>query len=162
MSARAIFHLFLHAAVPALLAWMFWRKRFMSAWALMLLGWIIDLDHLLADPIYAPNRCSIGFHPLHTAPAIAVYAEQPRFLRHAQARIHGNRRCGMQRVEADAAAVRGVDRIGQQMVQVDDPAQQQQQPRRCEALAPEQPCQQGWHGGMQEQMEDRAGAHQHR
>ena len=31
-------------------------------------------DHLLADPIYAPNRCSIGFHPLHTAPAIAVYA----------------------------------------------------------------------------------------
>jgi len=37
-------------------------------------GWIIDLDHLLADPIYAPNRCSIGFHPLHTAPAIAVYA----------------------------------------------------------------------------------------
>jgi len=53
---------------------MFWRKRFLSAWALMLLGWVIDLDHLLADPIYAPNRCSIGFHPLHTAPAIAVYA----------------------------------------------------------------------------------------
>jgi hypothetical protein len=62
MSARAIFHLFLHAAVPALLAWLFWRKRFASAWLLMLLGWIIDLDHLLADPIYAPNRCSIGFH----------------------------------------------------------------------------------------------------
>ncbi len=74
MSARAIFHLFLHAAVPAVLAWMFWRKRFLSAWVLMLLGWIIDLDHLLADPIYAPNRCSIGFHPLHTAPVIAVYA----------------------------------------------------------------------------------------
>jgi hypothetical protein len=47
---------------PALLAWLFWRKRFASAWLLMLLGWIIDLDHLLADPIYAPNRCSIGFH----------------------------------------------------------------------------------------------------
>ncbi len=74
MSARAIFHLFLHAAVPALLASLFWRKRFASAWLLLLLGWIIDLEHLLADPIYAPNRCSIGFHPLHTAPAIAVYA----------------------------------------------------------------------------------------
>src|SRR5690606_30324863 len=74
MSARAIFHLFLHAAVPALLAWLFWRRRFASAWLLMLLGWLIDLDHLLADPVYAPNRCSIGFHPLHTAPAIAVYA----------------------------------------------------------------------------------------
>jgi len=35
---------------------------------------LIDLDHLLADPVYAPGRCSIGFHPLHTAPAIGVYA----------------------------------------------------------------------------------------
>jgi len=34
----------------------------------------LGIAHLLADPIYAPNRCSIGFHPLHTAPAIAVYA----------------------------------------------------------------------------------------
>lgn len=33
----------------------------------------VDLDHLLADPIYDPNRCSIGFHPLHSYPAIAVY-----------------------------------------------------------------------------------------
>ncbi|NYZ62158.1 DUF6122 family protein [Luteimonas deserti] len=73
MGTRAILHLLLHAAVPALLAWCFWRKRFLHAWAWMLLGWAIDLDHLLADPIYAPGRCSIGFHPLHTAPAIAVY-----------------------------------------------------------------------------------------
>ena len=51
MSARAIFHLFLHAAVPALLAWLFWRKRFASAGVLLLLGWIIDLDHRQADPI---------------------------------------------------------------------------------------------------------------
>ena len=34
---------------------------------------LVDLDHLLADPIYAPERCSIGFHPLHTAPAIVAY-----------------------------------------------------------------------------------------
>jgi hypothetical protein len=73
MSLRAILHLALHAAVPALVAWLFFRDRFGKAWLLMLLGWIIDLDHLLADPIYAPNRCSIGFHPLHTAPAIVAY-----------------------------------------------------------------------------------------
>ncbi len=73
MGARAILHLLLHVAVPALIAWLFFRDRFLRAWALMLLGWIIDIDHLLADPIYAPGRCSIGFHPLHTAPAIAVY-----------------------------------------------------------------------------------------
>lgn len=73
MDTRAILHLLLHAAVPALVAWLFFRDRFGKAWLLMLLGWVIDLDHLLADPIYAPNRCSIGFHPLHTAPAIVAY-----------------------------------------------------------------------------------------
>lgn len=34
---------------------------------------LVDLDHLLADPIYDPNRCGIGFHALHTYPAIAIY-----------------------------------------------------------------------------------------
>ena len=33
----------------------------------------VDLDHLLADPIFDPHRMSIGFHPLHSYPAIAVY-----------------------------------------------------------------------------------------
>jgi hypothetical protein len=26
---------------------------------------LVDLDHLLATPVYDPTRCSIGFHPLH-------------------------------------------------------------------------------------------------
>ncbi|HEY5612781.1 MAG TPA: DUF6122 family protein, partial [Lysobacter sp.] len=71
-------------AVPGLVAWLWFSSRpgvgsgfdartFQRAWLLLLLGWVIDLDHLLADPIYAPDRCSIGFHPLHTAPAIAAY-----------------------------------------------------------------------------------------
>lgn len=33
----------------------------------------VDLDHLLANPIYDPNRCSIGFHPLHSYIAIGIY-----------------------------------------------------------------------------------------
>ena len=78
MSLRAIVHLLLHVAVPGLVAWLFFRDPlepgvFRRAWLLLLLGWVIDLDHLLANPVYAPDRCSIGFHPLHTAPAIAVY-----------------------------------------------------------------------------------------
>ncbi|MDQ3618021.1 MAG: DUF6122 family protein [Pseudomonadota bacterium] len=73
MSLRAIVHLLLHFAVPGMVAWLFFRDRFQRAWLLMLLGWVIDLDHLLADPVYAPDRCSIGFHPLHTAPAIVLY-----------------------------------------------------------------------------------------
>jgi hypothetical protein len=78
MTLRALLHLLLHAAVPALVAWGIYRGSgktigFRRAWGLLLLGWLIDIDHLLADPVYAPGRCSIGFHPLHTAPAIALY-----------------------------------------------------------------------------------------
>ena len=40
----------------------------------MALTMVVDLDHLLANPVYDPNRCSIGFHPLHSYIAIVVYA----------------------------------------------------------------------------------------
>lgn len=78
MGLRAIVHLLLHVAVPGAVAWLWFRdpkrpRGFWHAWGLLLLGWAIDLDHLLADPVYAPDRCSIGFHPLHTAPAILAY-----------------------------------------------------------------------------------------
>jgi hypothetical protein len=49
------------------------RDRWKSAWLIMALTIIVDLDHLLANPIYDPNRCSIGFHPLHSYPAIVIY-----------------------------------------------------------------------------------------
>jgi len=34
---------------------------------------VVDLDHLLANPVYDPLRCGIGFHPLHSYLAIVVY-----------------------------------------------------------------------------------------
>ena len=34
---------------------------------------LVDVDHILADPIYDPNRCSIGFHHLHGFLPIALY-----------------------------------------------------------------------------------------
>jgi len=34
---------------------------------------LVDLDHLLADPIFDPNRCSINFHPLHTYWSMMIY-----------------------------------------------------------------------------------------
>jgi len=34
---------------------------------------LVDLDHLLASPIYDPERCSIGFHPLHHPYMIILY-----------------------------------------------------------------------------------------
>lgn len=40
----------------------------------MIATMLVDLDHLIADPIFDPDRCSIGFHPLHSYYAIAIYA----------------------------------------------------------------------------------------
>lgn len=71
---RPAFHLVLHVIVPLVVARLFWPAHWKRAALWMLAAWVIDLDHLLANPIYAPGRCSIGFHPLHTWPAIAVYA----------------------------------------------------------------------------------------
>lgn len=34
---------------------------------------LVDLDHLLANPVYDPTRCSIGFHPLHGYIPIGIY-----------------------------------------------------------------------------------------
>jgi hypothetical protein len=39
----------------------------------MILGMLIDFDHVLATPIFDSNRCSISFHPLHSYYAIVVY-----------------------------------------------------------------------------------------
>lgn len=75
MSIAAVLHLVLHALVPLAVARLAYRASWRRTYALMLVGWLIDIDHLLADPIYSPDeRCSLGFHPLHTGPAIAVYA----------------------------------------------------------------------------------------
>jgi hypothetical protein len=73
VTLASLAHLLLHALIPALIAYAFFRARWRVAWLLMMATMLVDLDHLLANPIYDPNRCSIGFHPLHTAPAIAVY-----------------------------------------------------------------------------------------
>lgn len=74
LDARPILHILLHAMVPLGLALLFFRDRWRSAWLWMLAGWLIDIDHLWAEPMYVADRCSIGFHPLHRLPAIAAYA----------------------------------------------------------------------------------------
>ena len=43
------------------------------AYFVMLLAFVIDLDHFIATPIFDPDRCSIGFHPLHSWFAITFY-----------------------------------------------------------------------------------------
>ncbi len=66
-------HLALHVLLPLALAWTFFRARWKRAWLIMLATMLVDLDHLLADPLFDANRCSIGFHPLHSYTAIGVF-----------------------------------------------------------------------------------------
>ena len=50
-----------------------YKKAWLKNYALMLAGLLIHIDHLLASPIYDAERCSIGFHPLHTSIPIVLY-----------------------------------------------------------------------------------------
>lgn len=70
---QPLVHYSLHFLAPGLLAYLFFRPRWQRAWLIMVATMLVDLDHLLADPIFDPGRCSIGFHPLHSYPAIGVY-----------------------------------------------------------------------------------------
>ena len=67
-------HVALHVVVPLVAGLAFYRRRWCHATLIMIATMIVDVDHLLADPIYDPTRCSIEFHPLHTTPAIGLYA----------------------------------------------------------------------------------------
>jgi len=63
----------LHFIVPAAVASVFYRKKWLTAYLILMAAMLIDLDHLLADPIYDPQRCSLGFHPLHGLLPILLY-----------------------------------------------------------------------------------------
>ena len=70
---RPLLHGLLHVLVPGAVARLAWPGRWRRAWLVMLLANAVDLDHLLADPVFDPNRCSIGYHPLHSWPAQGVW-----------------------------------------------------------------------------------------
>ena len=70
---RTVVHSILHVAAPGVVARLGWRKVWLRAWLIMVLCNLVDLDHLLADPLFDPNRCSIGYHPLHSWPAQGVW-----------------------------------------------------------------------------------------
>jgi len=75
-----IAHYFLHLIFPGAVAYLLKQylfRNYLLSWlrvyVVLLATMLVDLDHLLADPIYDPIRCSIGFHPLHSWPALMVY-----------------------------------------------------------------------------------------
>jgi hypothetical protein len=70
---RSIIHIALHIIVPGAVARYKYAGQWKRVWAIMVSAIIVDLDHLLANPVYDPNRCGIGFHPLHSYLAIGAY-----------------------------------------------------------------------------------------
>lgn len=70
---RLLVHFGLHLIVPAFFSLFFRKGRRWKAYLIMLATMLVDLDHLLADPVFHPHRLSIGFHPLHSYPAIFFY-----------------------------------------------------------------------------------------
>ena len=70
---RTTVHMALHGLAPAAVARRAFSDRWKWAWAVMVATMAVDLDHLLATPVFDPNRCSIGFHPLHSWPAVGAF-----------------------------------------------------------------------------------------
>ena len=83
---QTLIHYSLHFLFPGLIAWLFFRLEWKKTWLILLATMLVDLDHLLANPIFEANRCSINFHPLHTYYAMGVYF---LFLWHPKTRVIG-------------------------------------------------------------------------
>ena len=73
MSFKFLVHYGFHFLVPLAISILFYKKKWKLAYLIFIGTMLIDLDHLLANPIFDPNRCSINFHPLHTYYAIGGY-----------------------------------------------------------------------------------------
>ena len=70
---QPLLHIALHFAAPFGVARRFYADNWKRAFFIMMATMVGDLDHLLAVPVYAPQRCSIGFRPLHSSWAIGIY-----------------------------------------------------------------------------------------
>lgn len=70
---QPLLHYGIHFGLPLVIALIFFKTHWKMAYLIMLIGLLIDVDHIWANPIFDPTRCSIGFHPLHSYWAIALY-----------------------------------------------------------------------------------------
>ncbi len=92
---QVIVHYSMHFLVPGLLVYFLFNDCWKKAWMIMIATIVVDIDHLYAckelfpihggisliplehlltcDNIFVADRCSIGFHPLHSYPAIILY-----------------------------------------------------------------------------------------
>ena len=66
-------HYGIHFLLPIAVGFLFFKENRARVILIMLAAILIDVDHLLATPIFDPNRCSINFHFLHQYWAMALY-----------------------------------------------------------------------------------------
>ncbi len=71
---QPLIHYSIHFILPLIIALLYFKNQWKFATIIMISTMLIDLDHLLATPIFDTNRCSINFHPLHSFYAIVIYA----------------------------------------------------------------------------------------
>jgi hypothetical protein len=71
---QTFIHYFLHIGFPFFIAFIFFRKDWKKVYLILLATMLVDLDHLLANPIFEANRCSINFHLFHTYYAMIIYS----------------------------------------------------------------------------------------
>ncbi|MDT0651140.1 DUF6122 family protein [Autumnicola edwardsiae] len=80
-------HYFLHFIAIALIAWLVDRENWKQAYLILLATMLVDLDHLFATPVFDPDRCGIGYHPLHSEMAIIGYIFGSIFVKHRIIRL---------------------------------------------------------------------------
>ncbi|MGY5846523.1 DUF6122 family protein [Salegentibacter sp. HM20] len=75
-------HYFLHFIVIGAIAWFYDKKNWKRNWLILLATMAVDIDHIVATPLFDPMRCGIGYHPLHSFWAIGVYFFGSIFVKH--------------------------------------------------------------------------------
>ncbi|EHQ01884.1 DUF6122 family protein [Gillisia limnaea] len=84
---QTIVHYSLHFIVIGAIAYFYDKKNWKRNWLILLSTMLVDLDHVFADPLFDPNRCGIGYHPLHSYYAIGIYLLGAIFIKNSIIRL---------------------------------------------------------------------------
>lgn len=70
---QTLSHYSLHFLAIGAIAYWYDKENWKRNWLILLATMLVDVDHLLADPIFMSGRCGIGYHPLHSEYVIPFY-----------------------------------------------------------------------------------------
>ena len=70
---QVFIHYFLHFAFPLFIAFGFYRNDWKNVYLILVATMLVDVDHILASPVFQENRYSINFHPFHTYYSMVGY-----------------------------------------------------------------------------------------